>query len=100
MVSEEELRTAVARAHGILAQQLIGVSASDEDLRRWFAAETAYPDLSLEEVLAKPLLVVHELVEISETRRMGIAPPPPPPMSLGPMELRSMPPTLVPPKWN
>jgi len=42
---------------------------SAEDLIKYFEAETPYTDISSTEVLKEPLLVVHELVELSEAKK-------------------------------
>lgn len=46
---------------------------SPADFCLWFRADTPYPDISMDEVLQNPLLVVHELVEIDEVKRLGLA---------------------------
>lgn len=42
---------------------------SAEGLIKYFEAETPYTDISSTEVLKEPLLVVHELVELSEAKK-------------------------------
>jgi len=44
-------------------------NVSAEDLIKYFEAETPYTDISSTEVLKEPLLVVHELVELSEAKK-------------------------------
>jgi len=63
---------ALNRAKALLRHIDVEVEVSSADLVRWFAAETPYPDLSLAAVLRRPLLVVHELVEIDVVKRMGL----------------------------
>ncbi len=46
---------------------------SPADFDAWFQADTPYPDISMDEVLLNPMLVVHELVEIDEVKRLGLA---------------------------
>ena len=44
-----------------------------EDLVQWFEADTPYDqDFGLEEAIAIPLIVVHELVEIENVKQMGL----------------------------
>jgi hypothetical protein len=45
---------------------------SAEDLVKYFQTDTFYDDLSLDEVLQNQLLVIHEIVEIDEIKRMGL----------------------------
>jgi hypothetical protein len=54
------------RSHG----HSCDVSAADFEL--WFRADTPYPDIGIEDVIQNPLLVVHEIVEIDEIKRMGL----------------------------
>ena len=42
------------------------------DLELWFRADTPYPDIGIEDVMRNPLLVVHEIVEIDEIKKMGL----------------------------
>jgi len=45
-----------------------------DDLRRWFEADTPFDEnFGLDEVLKHPLIVVHELVEIENVKRMGLS---------------------------
>ena len=71
-VPPARLRDAVRQGRGTLRKFGFECSATVGDLRRWFSADTAYPDVSLREVLDHPLLVVHELVEIDEVKRQGL----------------------------
>ena len=45
---------------------------SVEDLKKYFEADTIYSDIRLDEVLKHPLLLIHEIVEINEVKRMGL----------------------------
>ena len=67
-----ELRDAVDAAKRLLKAQGRECSTTPAELTAWFEAETPYDDVSLEEVLKNPYLVVHELVEIEEVRRKGL----------------------------
>jgi len=44
-----------------------------DELLAYLRAETPYPDLPTEEILADDLLVLHELVEINELKAMGLS---------------------------
>ena len=69
----EEVEEAVISAEKLLEKHgyKLPVKVSAEDLIKYFEAETPYPDISLAEVLKEPLLVVHELVELSEIKKRG-----------------------------
>jgi len=54
------------RSHG----HFCDVSAADLEL--WFCADTPYPDIGIEDVIRNPFLVVHEIVEIDEVKKMGL----------------------------
>jgi hypothetical protein len=54
------------RSHG----HFCDVSAAD--LECWFRADTQYPDIGIEDVIRNPLLVLHEIVEIDEVKKMGL----------------------------
>ncbi|MBU1915115.1 MAG: hypothetical protein ABIE25_04705 [Thermoplasmatota archaeon] len=45
---------------------------SAADLELWFCADTPYPDIGIEDVIRNPFLVVHEIVEIDEVKKMGL----------------------------
>jgi hypothetical protein len=62
----------VSSCRRLLEEHGIECSTTADDLIAWFNADTAYPDISLDELLGRPLLVVHELVEISEVKKMGL----------------------------
>ncbi len=47
-------------------------NVSAKDLEAWFKADTPYPDISLDEVLRSPWLVIHEIVEIDSVKRKGL----------------------------
>jgi len=63
----------VSNCRRLLEEHGVACSATADDLIAWFNADTLYPDISLDEVLGEPLLVVHELVEISEVKKMGLS---------------------------
>ncbi len=73
MADRRRIQSEVSNCKRLLEDHGIECSATADDLVAWFSADTAYPDISLDEVLDIPLLVVHELVEISEVKRMGLS---------------------------
>ena len=74
MAENGEVDRAVAEAKQLLSQHGYDCQATAEDLILWFQADTPYDEnFELEKALAKPLIVVHELVEIDNVKRMGIA---------------------------
>jgi hypothetical protein len=73
MTDIDEVEAAVERAKRLLAERGYECSAGVEDLILWFEADTVYDaDFGLDRVIARPLLVVHELVEIDTVKRMGL----------------------------
>lgn len=72
MAENPEIGEPLRKAKELLKEYGYPCEVSEEDLVRWFQAETPYPDIGLEEVLKNPLLVVHELVEIDAVKRMGL----------------------------
>jgi hypothetical protein len=65
---------AVADAKRLLSEHGYECHATVEDLTLWFQADTPYDeDFGLDKVIGEPLIVVHELVEIDNVKRMGIA---------------------------
>lgn len=54
------------RAHGH------SCAVSVRDFEDWFRADTPYPDLTIEEVIVNPLLVIHEVVEIDQVKKLGL----------------------------
>jgi hypothetical protein len=68
-----DLESALADGHRILERFGQPHRVSMSDFQRWFEANTPYPDITIEEVVLNPLLVVHEIVEICEFKKTGIA---------------------------
>jgi hypothetical protein len=73
MASREEIQAAVDNAKELMEKCGLDVAATADDLIDWFDTELPFPDISLGEVVVNPLLVVHELVEIDEMLKMGVA---------------------------
>jgi len=63
---------AFANAMNLLTSHGFSCDVTLEELVNWFDVQTAYPDLSLDQVLRKPLLIVHEIAELAEVKRMGL----------------------------
>lgn len=70
--SRERFEAAVAEARALLARRGYAVRGDPEELMAWLRTETPYPNPSPADLLDTPLLVVHELVEIEEAKRMGL----------------------------
>lgn len=72
-INLEEVSSAIREAETLLEKYgyTLPVKVEAEDLVDYFEAETPYSDISLAEVLKEPLLVLHELVELSEIKRRG-----------------------------
>lgn len=73
MVSMKEVELAVEEAKEMLRGSGIDLDVTADQLWNWFETDLPMPDISLGEVLINPLLVVHELVEIDEVLKMGLA---------------------------
>ena len=75
MPSDRESSTAraFAEAQDLLVSAGFHTNTTLDDLRKWFLADTAYADIGLEQVLGSRLLLVHEIVEIYEVKKMGLA---------------------------
>jgi hypothetical protein len=72
MADHARVQTKVTDCMRLLEEHGIECSTTADDLIAWFQAETPYPDYTLDQVLDQPLLVVHELVEIDEVKKMGL----------------------------
>jgi hypothetical protein len=65
---------AVEEARRMLSENGYHCDVEVSDLVKWFEADTVYDqDFGLDKVIGVPLLVVHELVEIDNVKRMGLA---------------------------
>ena len=74
MAKDIRVRRAVEKARRLLRSYGLDCQTTAEELERWFQAETPYDnDMKLEDILEIPLIVVHELVEIDNVKRMGLA---------------------------
>lgn len=73
MVSMREVESAVDKAKQMLSDSGIDVDVTADQLWEWFETDLPFPDISLGEIVLNPLLVVHELVEIDEVLKMGLA---------------------------
>lgn len=74
MATDSEVHQAVQDAKRLLEHNGYDCSTTADDLRRWFDADTPFDeDFGLDEILKCPLLVVHELVEIDNVKRMGLS---------------------------
>ncbi|HUV61662.1 MAG TPA: hypothetical protein VMW71_05790 [Thermoplasmata archaeon] len=73
MTKSSEVNLAVEEAKQLLSDHGYNCTATAEDLQRWFEADTPFDeDFGLDEVLKNRLIVVHELVEIENVKRMGL----------------------------
>jgi hypothetical protein len=73
-MDEGAVARAVVDAKQLLSEHGYECQATAEDLILWFQTDTPYDeDVGLDKVIAIPLIVVHELVEIDNVKRMGIA---------------------------
>ena len=60
-------------AKQMLADCGVDLNVTADQLWEWFDTELPVPDIELGDVIVDPLLVVHELVEIDEVLKMGLA---------------------------
>jgi len=73
MASMDEVEIAVQEAKRLLSEHGYDCQVEAEELRLWFEADTIYDmDFGLDKVIARPLIVVHELVEIDNVKKMGL----------------------------
>lgn len=72
MASRKEIEAAVRSARTALEEAGLSCDVTAGDLSRWFEADTQYPDITLDEVLRNPWLVIHEIVEIDAVKRGGL----------------------------
>lgn len=68
----ERFERAVSEANERLARHGYAHRGDASDLTAWLRTDTPYPNPSPAEFLDAPFLVVHEVVEIAEVRRMGL----------------------------
>ncbi|HUU07300.1 MAG TPA: hypothetical protein VMW88_02685 [Thermoplasmata archaeon] len=74
MVDSEGIEEAVEEARWLLSKHGHDCRVTAMDVVRWFETDTVYDQNSgLDKVIVFPLLVVHELVEIENVKRMGLA---------------------------
>lgn len=74
MVTNSEVDRAVREARQLMRDHGYDCTTTADDLRRWFEADTPFDEnFGLDEVLRFPLLVIHELVEIQNVKRMGLS---------------------------
>ncbi len=74
MASDSEVRRAVAEAKNILREHGHECQTTAEELVLWFQADTPFDEnFGLDVIIKTPLLVVHELVEIEQVKKMGLA---------------------------
>ncbi len=74
MAQASDVDRAVKDAKQLLRGIDYDTPTTAEDLQRWFEADTPFDEnFGLSDVLMHPLLVVHELVEIENVKRMGLA---------------------------
>ena len=72
MAERSDIENALQSAMLALAKIGATCDVSAEDIIRWFEADTLYPDITLDEVLKNPWLVVHEIVEIDAIKKTGL----------------------------
>jgi hypothetical protein len=74
MATSSEVNRAVGEAKQLLRDHGYDCTTTAEDLQRWFEADTPFDEnFGLDEVLKNQLIVVHELVEIENVKKMGLA---------------------------
>jgi hypothetical protein len=72
MASKAEVERAVLEAKRVLAEHGHECSTTADELILWFSADTPFEDTTLDGVLGRPLIVIHELVEIHHVKRRGL----------------------------
>jgi len=73
MTLDSEVRDAVENARRLLQNHGYDCRTTADDLVLWFEADTPYDQgFGLKEAIAIPLIVVHELVEVENVKKMGL----------------------------
>jgi hypothetical protein len=72
MTSGSQIEGALQSGKQVLAGFGRHCWVSADDLKKWFDADTLYPDVTLNDVLENPWLVIHEIVEIDAVKRAGL----------------------------
>jgi len=72
MATRSDIENALQSATQVLGRLGRTCDVSAEDVAKWFEADTLYPDITLDEVLKNPWLVVHEIVEIDTVKKAGL----------------------------
>jgi hypothetical protein len=73
MPTHKEIEEAVSQAKRLLREHGYHCRVDAADLVRWFEADSDHDqDIDLDKVIAMPLIVVHELVEIDNVKRTGL----------------------------
>jgi hypothetical protein len=65
-------KRAFSEAKRLLLNHGFRCEVSLKEFHDWLDVSTVYPDASRDEVLSRPLLVAHELVELGEVKQMGL----------------------------
>ena len=74
MTASPEVARTVQEAKRLLEDHGYHCATTVADVQLWFEADTPFDEnFGLDEVLRYPLLVVHELVEIENVKRMGLS---------------------------
>lgn len=68
----ENVAKKVEKAKETLKEHGYTCNVLTEDFIKWFKTDTIVDDIELDEVLKEPFLVIHELVEIGEVKRIGL----------------------------
>ena len=72
MAKRSDIENALQSATQVLGRLSRTCDVSAEDVAKWFEADTLYPDITLDEVLKNPWLVIHEMVEIDTVKKAGL----------------------------
>lgn len=70
--SRARLEAAVAEGNALLARHGFRYRGRAEELEAWLHTDTPYPNPEPADLLESRYLVVHEIVEIAEAKRMGL----------------------------
>ncbi|HII41493.1 MAG TPA: hypothetical protein HA326_09820 [Thermoplasmata archaeon] len=68
----ERFEAAVAEGNALLTRYGYPQRGTAEELSAWLHTDTPYPNPDPADLLGVPFLVVHEIVEIDETKRRGL----------------------------
>ena len=72
MVSREEIAAGIEKAKEMMADAGIDSDTTYEELVSWFESELPVPEITVEDIVVDPFLLVQELTQVDELVNMGV----------------------------